>query len=132
MATPYPKPDRSDATPNFSKSAENDVLDVGWAEGVLSDGRPYRLECWCQDQVTSVTIFVSSQGLEQLDQKGVEDFLEREQLVRFPSEKRFANAMPFRDPSGNDMLAINVVVGDDTELYATGGPDLNPYPKADA
>jgi len=35
----YPKPDRSDQTPNFVKSAENDAIDIGWNEGNLSDGR---------------------------------------------------------------------------------------------
>jgi hypothetical protein len=32
--------------PNIEKNPENDVLDIGWAEGNLSDGWPYRMECW--------------------------------------------------------------------------------------
>lgn len=38
----YPAPYRSSHTPNFVKTPENDVLDLCWAEGVLSDGRPFR------------------------------------------------------------------------------------------
>lgn len=40
----YPKPNRSDFKPNLKRTHKNDVLDIGWNEGVLSDGRPYRRE----------------------------------------------------------------------------------------
>ena len=30
------------------------------------------------------------------------------------------------------MLSINVVVGDDEEVYTTGGPNLNAYPRTKA
>ena len=65
----YAKPDRSNFTPNFRKTPENPDLDIGWAEGSLSDGRPYRLECWAADQITNITVFVSRLGLEHLEGK---------------------------------------------------------------
>ena len=130
MILPYPRPDRSNSTPNHFKTPEDDAIDIGWAEGILSDGRPYRLECWCQDQVTCVTIFVSQIGLERLDDRSIQDLLEREDLAHFTGPKRFAGARPFRDASGQAMLSINVVVGDDEETFVTGGPALRPYPKA--
>jgi hypothetical protein len=123
----YPKPDRSDFTPNFNKTEDNDVLDFGWAEGVLSDGRPYRLECWCQDQVTSETFFISSVGLEDLDEAGVVALLEREKLVHFTSTKRYVGVKPFRDASGNALLSINIVVGDEDGTFVEGGPAINRY-----
>ncbi len=126
----FPTPDRSNFTPNFSRTADNDVLDIGWAEGLLSDGRPYRLECWAQDQVTSVSIFVARAGLEDLEGTGLQAFLEREQLVQFVSPRRFASAQPFTDPSGNDLLSISVVVGDDEERYVAGGPALQRYSRS--
>ncbi len=128
-APDFPRPDRSGFEPNFRKTADDDVIDIGWTEGVLSDGRPYRLECWAQDQVTCVTIFVSSSGLEGLDREGLVDLLEREDLVRFPHAKRYVSARPFRDAAGNDLLSINVVVGDEEETYTAGGPALRPYPR---
>lgn len=127
MSSNFPKPDRSNFTPNFSKTPENDVIDLGWNEGTLSDGRPYRFECWCQDQLTCVTFFVSSVGLEHLDRTGIQKLLEREQLVHFLSDERYASARPLVDPSGNPMLSINVVVGDDEETFTSGGPILIPY-----
>jgi hypothetical protein len=53
----FPRPDRSNLKPNFSKTPENDVLDLGWHEGVLKDGRPYRSEYWCQDQISMLTYY---------------------------------------------------------------------------
>ncbi len=126
----YPKPDRSDFTPNFQKTAENDAIDIGWAEGCLSDGRPFRLECWCQDQVTNLQIFFARHGLEHLDREGIQSFLERENLVQFVSPKRYASGKPWRDPKGQDMWSIAVVVGDENETYVSGGPLLSPYPKS--
>jgi hypothetical protein len=41
-----PKPDRSNSPPNLVKTDENPNLDLGWNEGFLTDGRPYRAEYW--------------------------------------------------------------------------------------
>ena len=59
-----PVPDRGNQRLNFAKAPGDDTLDIGWAKGTLSDGRPYRAECWCQDQVTMLTIFFSTLGLQ--------------------------------------------------------------------
>ena len=127
----YPTPDRSDFTPNRRKTADNDTVDIGWAEGVLSDGRPYRLECWAQDQVTHLQMFFSRRGLEHLDRAGIQDLLEREHLVRFASlDKRYASGKPWRDPKGQDIWSIAVVVGDEDETYLSESPALTPYPDA--
>jgi hypothetical protein len=127
MTSIYPRPDRPTFTPNFSRTPENDVIDLGWNEGILSDGRPYCFECWCQDQLTCATYFVSSIGLEHLDRAGIQEFLEREQLTHFLGDKRYASARPFVDPSGNAMLSINLMVGDDEETFTSGGPAVIPY-----
>lgn len=126
----YPKPDRSSHRPNFAKTVENDTIDIGWAEGTLSDGRPYRVECWAQDQVTCVQCYFSSDGLEELDRSGLQQFLEREGLVRFLSDHRYADGRWVSDASGNSMWEVNVVVGDEDELYAEADIPLKPYPRS--
>ena len=57
MDLKYPRPDRSDFRPNFEKTLENDVLDIGWAEGILSDGigssgRRQHLRSWRSDALS--------------------------------------------------------------------------------
>jgi hypothetical protein len=124
----YPKPDRSNQRPKFAKTDADDTLDIGWAEGTFSDGRPFRIECWAQDQVTYLQCFFSSVGLEKLDRSELQQFLERERVIRFVSDKRFASGRLTSDASNNAMWEVNVVIGDEDELYAESDVPLKPYP----
>jgi len=123
-----PKPDRSDNLPNLRKTAENPVLDIGWNEGFLSDTRPYRVEVWAEDQISSVTFFMSTNGIENYSNAQFADLLEREQLIAFqPDQRRSAAAMPFTDASGNSVWSVNVVTGDDEETFVDVLTTIRPY-----
>jgi hypothetical protein len=128
MNLAYPKPDRSDHQPNPKKEGEKDWIDIGWADGVLSDGRPFTMELWAQDQTTFIQCFFSAIGLEELDRGQLQGLLEREGLVRFVSEKRFAGGRLITDRSGNRMWEINIVVGDD-EFCAESDVSFTRYPR---
>lgn len=124
----YPRPDRSGFTPNLHKTAENPALDIGWAEGKLKDGRPYRAECWAEDGMTSVALFLSTIGLESSTDADFAALLETEGLVQFTGERRYVAAAPFTDSSGNEMWSVNVVVGDDEETFVIDQLQLRKYP----
>ncbi len=68
----FPVADRGGQTVSTVKDADG-VLDLGWCEGVLSDGRPrLRAElAWAQDQISMLTFFFSVLGLEGLDADAV-------------------------------------------------------------
>jgi len=123
----YPVPDRSNYVPNPSKSPENDQVDIGWNEGTLSDGRPFRMECWAQDQVTMLTIFMSARGIEDVDDAFFADLLEREGLVRFQPGRRYVSAARWHDVAGNDLWSVNVVVGDDEGVFVSDSLPLRKY-----
>ena len=123
----YPRPDRSSFTPNFRKSAEHPALDVGWAEGTLKDGRPYRAECWAEDGLTSLTFFFSTIGLEKLTDADFAALLETEGLLHFTGAERYVAARPLTDSSGNDMWSVNVVVGDDQSTFLVDQLALQRY-----
>ncbi len=122
----YPKPDRSNYTPH-GKTQEDASFDIGWDEGFLSDGRQYRVECWAEDGMTVLTYFFSTGGLENMTDAQFADFLEREDLIRYPGEKSDAEAMPLTGASGNDMWSVSVVVGIDRETYVEDHSKLRPY-----
>jgi hypothetical protein len=124
----YPKPDRSNYTPNFHKTAADPALDIGWNEGLLSDGRPYRVEAWCEQGVTALTYFLSTRDLENMTNQQFADLLEKEELVCFQTERRSVAAMPFTDDGGNEMWSINLVVGGDDDEH-TFVEDLVPLRK---
>jgi hypothetical protein len=111
----FPRPDRSDQHRTFTKTADNDILDIGWCEGRLKDGRPYFAELWAQDQITCVVVFFSRRNLEGLTDETAANILEQEGLVQF--KKRYCSVSPWSDAAGNQMWSVNLVVGDDNETY---------------
>ncbi len=124
----FPRPDRSDTSPNLSKTAENPVLDLGWNEGFLSDSRPYRIEAWAEDQVCCVTVFMPTAGMETCSNAFFADLLEREQLIAYrPDKRRSAAAMRCTAASGNSVWSVNVVTGDDEETFVDVLTELRPY-----
>jgi len=125
----YPKPDRNNYVPNFTKSPENDVIDIGWDEGVLSDGPPFPKECWAQDQVTACTFFFSTQGIEHMTDERCADLLVRERLVTFLAPKRYVVARPLIDAAGHELWSVNVVMGDEESNFASDERQLRPYAK---
>lgn len=127
---PYPVPDRPNIKRNFKKTPENDQIDLGWQEGVLSDGRPYRGEFWTWDDVSSLTFFMSARGLESASNQELGELLEREGLLKFKSpDGRYVAAKRIVDASGNDLWSINVVLcdSDGSFLEPKGGFPFHSY-----
>jgi hypothetical protein len=123
----YPKPDRSNIIPNFVKTPENDALDLGWAEGVLSDGRPFRAECWAQDQITMLTLFFSVMDLENHTDQMFKDMLIKESLIEFVGDDAFLQAATIKDAAGNDMWSVNIVIGTEDGLYVRDSVGLKSH-----
>lgn len=125
----YPKPDRSDQIPNLEKGEGIDVIDIGWNEGFLSDGRPYRVECWAQDQITMLTFFLTTNGIENYSDSMLKQLLIKEGLIKEFLTNAVVSAMPFTDASNNEMWSINIVVGNEEEVMIRDGIILLPYKK---
>ncbi|HRI43150.1 MAG TPA: HD domain-containing protein [Fimbriimonadaceae bacterium] len=124
-----PRPDRSNAKiPNRVKTPENDSIDFGWDEGILSDGRPWRAEAWAKDQLTCITFFFPLRGLETLDRDDFIQLLERENLLTYADERRFVTPMPAVDVSGHPLWGVHVVVADESDTYVEDHLSLKPYP----
>jgi hypothetical protein len=98
----------------------------------MSDGRPYRAECWAQDQVTCLSIMFSIQGYESATKEEIADALEIEGIARFNSPKRFIALNPLVDGSGNQLLVANVVVGDEDGTYITDNLSLLKWQESSA
>jgi len=125
----YPKPDRSNFKPNLSKTPEDDVLDLGWQEGALRDGRPFRGEYWCQDQISMITFFFSTIGLENASREDLKLLLVSENLIQFKPGRARVDARKIMDSSANEMWSVNVAVGDDDETFVEGGRPFQGYPR---
>ena len=122
----YPKPDRSDYKFNASKSAHNEVIDVGWDEGFLPDARPFRAECWAESGISMVTFFFSTQGLETSTEAQLMEILKKDGLIKPLNDTIHVTAMPMSDASGNDMWSVNIVVGDENQVFLQDKLKLRP------
>jgi hypothetical protein len=123
----FPAPDRSDFVPITTKSAENDLLDIGWNSGILSDSRPFRMECWAQDGVTMLTFFIPAKENETGGDDYFAGLLQSEGLVTFNPGPRYVSGAKFRDRSGNLVWSVNVVVADDEDTFVSSSPMLHRY-----
>ena len=113
----FPVPDRS-KQPVRSTKDPGGVIDIGWCDGVISDGRAFRAEMWAQNQVSMLTIFFSAIGLEELDEEAVKAFVQKEGLVSFRNQgQKYCAADIYFDDVGNRLWSVNIVVGDEDETY---------------
>jgi len=125
----YPKPDRSNYKPKFSKR-DDEQVDLGWNEGFLSDGRPYRLEAWAWEHITMVTYFFSTKGLENYTDKMFAELLTKEGLIEILSERIPVTSDIITDASGNKMWSVNVTIATENEHYTRDLKPLRAYKKS--
>ena len=127
MQPKFPVPDRSKQPMRAAKDHDG-ILDVGWCEGVLSDGRTFRGEMWAQDQVSVLTLFFSAIDLEQMQAEDMRHLVEREGLVLFrKTGASYCAAAILIDDSGNRLWSVNIVVGDEERLYLDKSVSVFPY-----
>ena len=128
----FPKPDRSGLKPNSGKD-----IDLAWGEGSLSNGRPFRMECWAAYQCTFLTFFMSTSGLEEATNQDLKQLMISEQIAVFHDEEFNSSgyggcnveAKKEVDDSGNEMWSITVIVGDEDGTYASNVNPLVRYDK---
>ena len=53
----FVEPDRSNYIVSAHKPNDEGVRDIGFVKGTFLDGRPYRLECWCMDELIMASVF---------------------------------------------------------------------------
>jgi hypothetical protein len=128
----YPIPVRSDYQPSSTQPHDDSVVEIGWSEGAFGEGRPFRAEAWAEDGITMLTFFFSTDDLKDSTSDQLAELLVQEGLLRFRSAKRFVGDRPLLDASGNEMWSVNIVVGDENELYAEDSLALRPYTVLDA
>lgn len=125
--TQYPNPDRSSVPRCFDRRSGADQLDIAWTEGTFNGGRPYRKEFWTQNQLSLVTFFFSSIGLEDLGNRQLAQLLIDEDLIRFTGEQSYCAGVRLIDDSGNDMWSLNIIVGSEDEIYVVDQQDMSRY-----
>lgn len=98
----YPKIIRD--TLDFTSDTE--VCNIGYCEGTLSDGRPYRIEVWSSYGITSATIFISILGFEEATEKSIKKYLIDNEIIDIIKDDIYITEV--EDIEDNSFLSINV------------------------
>lgn len=123
----YPKIDRSNFTPNHTKDPESDEIDIGWDEGLLRDGRLYRLEYWAVSGISMLTYFISTKEIENYSNEELKDLLVKNDLIEFIDPERGIEAQKIIDPNNNEFWSLNIAIGDEDNLYARDKSNIKKY-----
>lgn len=103
------------------------VTNIGWNEGTLKDGTSYRLECWTTEGITMLTFFVPRDGLEEATGDELRDLLVDNGLLSFRTDRPYVSAGRWTNDEGREMWSINVILGDQEEMFADSPVPLQRY-----
>ena len=123
----YNAPCRVDYVPSPYEPDEDGVMDVGYKNGVLSDGRPFRLECWRMDDMLMVTIMFSDWALSTWTRADMLILVEFEDLIEFTGTKRSLQAARTTDDAGNNVWGLNIMLANHKGIYGKIKGELRRY-----
>lgn len=111
------EPDRSKQLISAHKPSDEGVLDIGFTKGTFSDGRPYRLECWCMEELIMVTVLLDERYLTAWNRLDFVLLLELEDVLQF-KDGPYLQAARIKDDAGRGIWAVNVMLKDADGLHA--------------
>ncbi len=103
------EPDRSEYIVSAQEPDDDGVLDLGFAKGVFCDGRPYKMECWCMDEIVMATVLFDDVLMTAWKREDFTLLLELEDLFKFAA-KPLVQATRTEDDAGNSIWAVNVMM----------------------
>lgn len=87
-------------------TSDTEVCNIGFNEGTLEDGRPYRVEVWSSYGITNATIFFSNIDLEEASPKAIKKMLIDNNIIELIEDKIYITEI--EDTEENTFFSINV------------------------
>ena len=113
----FPAPSRIEYVASPYEPNEDGVMDVGYYNGALSDGRAYRLECWRMDEMLMMTVMFSDLGLSAWKRQDMFCLLELEGILEYTSPKRAVQCAMTRDDAERGVWALNMMLSNGKGTY---------------
>lgn len=98
-------------------TSDTEVCNIGYAEGTLSDGRPYRVEVWSAFEIETATIFISTQDIEDKDVKFLKKLIQDNKIVDIYDDR--LDVTRTVDYEDNEFYSINIPLVDHDEEINT-------------
>lgn len=106
MEKKYPKIVRD--TIDFTSDTE--VCNIGYYEGIFTDGRPVRVEVWSSHNIISATVFFSIIDFEEFSEKEIKNVLIENEIIELREDNAYITE--YEDSNGNIFVSINVALED--------------------
>ena len=114
---------------HFDKWEEEYIRNLGWDAGILRDNRPYFAEAWRFAEVTMMTWFISTKGIEQWKDEMLfmMELFRAGLITQFDPRNFRARIEKITDDHGNEFFSVNVTMGDSEHGQYVFGSQIYPY-----
>ena len=93
--------------------------DLGWNAGAINGNRPYYYVCWATEGITTLSIYMTTKGMENATDEEVDRLMQENGIYRRKVQAEH-KAQIDRFPSGeNEFFLITQTVGVEDETYIT-------------
>ena len=106
-------------------TSDTEVCNIGYHEGVLSDGRPYRVEVWSAFEIETATIFISTKDIEDKDVKFLKKLIQNNKIIDIFDDR--LDVTRTVDYEENEFFSINIPLVDHDEEINTLLVNLKDY-----
>ena len=111
----------------FEDRTETGDTNIGWNCGFIGD-RPYFLEAWATDGITLITVFVSTERIEDYTPDDVEKMLTDVAGIYSKKEEAYESSIAkMFDGNGNEFFSVNVIVGLEDEPTVVESGVIHPF-----
>ncbi|HIU64386.1 MAG TPA: hypothetical protein IAB06_05080 [Candidatus Avacidaminococcus intestinavium] len=116
----YPKPHFVEKR-KLEADEDEEVIDetVGTSEGILPDGRPYKVEFWQLEDLLLATIYFSATDVSDCTKSELEKYLQKNSLVMTKGDSLRMQCKKCLDDAGCEMWVINIILRQDQQIYAS-------------
>ena len=121
----YPMRDHTEQVPRRDEYGD---VNIGWYAGLLDEKRSFFAECWAEDRITMLTIFISTKGIEDSTPEELEAWLQRVGYFSCTKENESpAKAVIFTDRENEEFFSVNICVGVEDKPAMIDGAPLLPW-----
>ena len=106
-------------------TSDTEVCNIGYNEGTLKDGRPYRIEGWSAFEIETATIFISTQDIEDKDVKYLKKLIQDNKIIDIYDDR--LDVTRTVDYEENEFFSINIPLVDHDEEINTLLVNLKDY-----
>ncbi|MCX4364763.1 MAG: hypothetical protein OSJ70_03220 [Bacilli bacterium] len=89
-------------------TSDTEVCNIGYYEGIFTDGRPVRVEVWSSHNVVNATIFFSIIDLEEKSEEEVKNLLVSNEIIELREDNAYVTE--YEDANENIFISINVAL----------------------